>query len=71
MSRSPGGSAQTVHMSGPGGPQVPDCPAGTAGTPAGDLFAEERGLGYGLPIAMASTGGVLVLRGRKVLVSAG
>ncbi len=46
----------------------------TAGTPAGDLFAEERGLGYGLPIAMAITGGVLVLalvlRGRKVLVSA-
>jgi uncharacterized membrane-anchored protein len=47
----------------------------TAGTPAGDLFAEERGLGYGLPIAMAITGGglvlALVLRGRKVLVSAG
>jgi len=46
----------------------------TAGTPAGDLFAEERGLGYGLPVAMAITGGVLVLalilRGRKVLVSA-
>jgi hypothetical protein len=47
----------------------------TAGTPAGDLFAEERGLGYGLPIAMTITGGVLVhalvLRGRKVLISAG
>jgi uncharacterized membrane-anchored protein len=47
----------------------------TAGTPAGDLFAEERGLGYGLPVAMAITGGVLVLAlvlsGRKVLVSAG
>ena len=45
----------------------------TAGTPEGDLFAEERGLGYGLPVAMAITGGVLVLalilRGRKVLVN--
>jgi uncharacterized membrane-anchored protein len=45
----------------------------TAGTPVGDLFAEERGLGYGLPIAMTITGGALLLalvwRGRRVLVS--
>jgi uncharacterized membrane-anchored protein len=42
----------------------------TAGTPVGDLFAEERGLGYGLPIAMAITGGAFLLaligRGRRV-----
>jgi uncharacterized membrane-anchored protein len=32
-----------------------------AGTPAGDLLAEGRGLGFGLPTAMAITGGVFVL----------
>jgi uncharacterized membrane-anchored protein len=32
-----------------------------AGTPAGDLLAEERGLGFGLPVAMAITGGAFVL----------
>ena len=45
-----------------------------AGTPAGDLLAEERGLNLGLPIAMTITGGVfiaaLALRGRRVLTSA-
>jgi uncharacterized membrane-anchored protein len=45
----------------------------TAGTPVGDLFAEERGLGYGLPIAMTITGGAfllaLICRGRRVLVA--
>lgn len=45
----------------------------TAGTPVGDLFAEDRGLGYGLPIAMSITGGAflltLVFRGRRVLVA--
>jgi uncharacterized membrane-anchored protein len=47
----------------------------TAGTPAGDLLAEERGWNYGLPVAMATTGAVfvlaLILRGRKVLVRGG
>ena len=42
-----------------------------AGTPAGDLLAEGRGLGLGLPVAMAITGAVfalaLWLRGRRVL----
>ncbi len=45
-----------------------------AGTPVGDLFAEERGLGYGLPIAMTITGAAFalafVVRGRRVLVAA-
>jgi uncharacterized membrane-anchored protein len=45
-----------------------------AGTPVGDIFAEERGLGYGLPIAMMITGGAflvaLIFRGRRVLVAA-
>ncbi len=45
----------------------------TAGTPAGDLFAEDRGLGFGLPIAMSITGAAfvlaLVLRGRRVLLT--
>jgi uncharacterized membrane-anchored protein len=41
-----------------------------AGTPAGDLFAEDRGLGLGLPVAMSITGAAFVLalalRGRRV-----
>jgi uncharacterized membrane-anchored protein len=32
-----------------------------AGTPAGDLLAEGRGLGLGLPVAMTITGGLFVL----------
>ena len=32
-----------------------------AGTPAGDLLAETRGIGLGLPVSMAITGGLLIV----------
>jgi uncharacterized membrane-anchored protein len=32
-----------------------------AGTPAGDWFASRRGLGFGLPVALACTGAVLLM----------